>query len=232
MERTTIWDDIWAIVRETPMKCGGPHADGNGYRKDSIKELYIPEYTIERSGEKLFELIKWTQINFDWIKPYDDYYLIRSKRSFMTFIKYRIDSTWYRRIVSLIDSFHGDGIGDKFIIGLWLRDQLIISDVEMAATLIKLIAGWNDGKIRDGVLRDIVHIACAFRLDLDNCLQTVYGIDSSYIDGINRYIMKCRTDTNRKEWMYEWAESHGEWIEFPDGVKVKIYDMKHQILLF
>jgi len=235
-DRSTIWDSIWWIVRETPMRigCGGPQfVEEKYYREDSIKQMYIPEYTIERSGEKLFELLKWSQIRFDdRIDPCDNHDLVRRERAYIAFIKYKIDSTWYRRIISLIDSVHGDGVGDRFIIRLWLRNQLRVLDSEMAATLIKLIAGWNDGKIRDITLRNIVHLACAFKLDLDNCLRTVYGIDSSYIDGINQYIMKCRLDARRPDWRNEWAESHGEWIGFPDGVKVKICDMKHQILLF
>ena len=238
-DRSTIWDSIWWIVRETPTKYYKKLRSSIGrYIKYSTDRMYIPEYTIERSGEKLFELLKWSQIRFDnRIKPYDNHDLVRRERAYIAFIKYKIDSTWYRRIISLINSVHGDDTGDEFIVRLWLRNQLMVLDGEMAATLIKLIAGWvdkrYDGKITDNVLRDIVHMACAFKLNLDNCLQTVYGIDSSYVHEINKYIMNYRLDSKlRPEWWDESLKRHGEKIKFGDGKKCEICDMKHQILLF
>jgi hypothetical protein len=236
-DRSTIWDSIWWIVRETPLRIGfgGPQfVEKKYYREDSINQMYIPEYTIERSGEKLFELLKWSEIRFnERIDPCDNHDLIRREHAYIAFIKYKIDSTWYRRIVSLIDSVHGDGAGNRFIVRLWLRNQLQVLDSEMAATLIKLIAEWNDWKIRDTVLRDIIRLACGFNLDLDGCLQTVYGIDSSYIHEINKYIMNYRLDSKiRPDWEDEGIKRHGEKIMFRDGKTCKIYDMKHQILLF
>jgi hypothetical protein len=103
--RWTSYYDIHGQVRETPMRVGddfygnsngSKYVDKNGYRKDSIEQMYIPEYTIERSGEKLFELLKWFFINSgEWMNQFYEYDIVRSKRGFMTFIKYKLDS-WGR----------------------------------------------------------------------------------------------------------------------------------------
>jgi len=233
-------DHVWSWIRETPMKLSGVDyvdsrfIDGNGYRKDSIRQMYIPEYTVELSGEKLFELLKWFYIRFDnWIKPYHNHDIMRSKNTFNTFIRYNLDSTWYRRIKTLIESVHDETTSKKFIMGLWVRDQLRILDSELAVTLIKMFPKWSDGKIRDSMLREIVRLACAFNLDLDNCLQTAYGIDSSHVHEINKYIMNYRLDSKiRPDWWDESVKRHGDKVKFGDGKKCVIYDMKHQILLF
>ena len=120
-----------------------------GYRPDSIKQLYHPEYIHERSGEKLFKLIQEEFMKQPMYRellrtgyPGDEYDFIlrrfvRHMKRFATFIRYRLDSTWCRRIVSLIGSEYPDK-GMDFIFTLWCYSkQIIVLDSELAVMLIK-----------------------------------------------------------------------------------------------
>ena len=131
--------DIHHTLRKTPLKVRCEKWP-IGYRPDSIKQLYHPEYVHERSGEKLYKLLQGEFMNQPMYREllggFDTYYIehefdfithhfVRRTKRFATFIRYRLDSTWCRRIISLIDAEYPDK-GMDFIFTLWCYSKQII----------------------------------------------------------------------------------------------------------
>lgn len=232
--------DIYHMLRKTPLKCRCEKWP-LGYRPDSIERMYHPEYTHERSGEKLYKLIQnelvfksnYRELLSGCDFDYMIYYFSRHMKRFATFIRYRLDSTWCRRIVSLIDAEYPDK-GMDFIFTLWCYSkQIIVLDSELAVMLIKQAhIEYITGKPRiyDYVLRELIKLINAFNLDVDRCLNEVYGISSFEIKMLNDYIMDMRLRGISKNEKFS-IKRHGMFLEYDDKT-YKIYDVFHQIFLW
>ena len=86
--------------------------------------------------------------------------------------------------------------------------------------------------VYDYVLRELVKLINAFNLDVDRCLNEVYGISREEIKMLNDTIMDERTSpkgvTKSDKSVYK---RHGFHLTI-DGRLYKLYDMSHLIFLW
>ena len=168
--------------------------DSGYYNKFSIDTMYIPEYVMRRSGEMLYKMIAREFNNVDGHRIWhNNNNIFRDKWGYPAFIIYDVDSTWYRRIVSLINSEQAEfESGDDVIMDLWHGGQLNVLDQELAVTILKLESEMWHSKIHQYEFDRVVRLILRFNLDMDRCLETVYGIDSSHLHAVNYYLMMKR----------------------------------------